>query len=180
MRILILTAALASLAACNPPDTATSLDQPCAGAASRAWDAAGATLIISTVATGATCTAASAELKVVDDQNQILFQQTYPAEHVMVLAGATDADNLQAKLEEWIADAPRTSSALPDWPEGAEQPIQGEFPFYPSEGVTRDAYLAARGADAPMWCFVQGMESQACLVLRDGAITDLGAQSFPG
>jgi hypothetical protein len=56
----------------------------------------------------------------------------------------------------------------------------GVFPFYPSEGVTREAYLAARAANAPMWCFVQGMESQACLVLRDGAITELGAQSFPG
>lgn len=180
MRSFVLAAVLLCLAACTPrPDDAASSAQPCAGAASRTWDHAGESLIISAMAVGDTCATASAELKVVDRQNQTLFQQNYPIEHVMVLAGATSAD-LQAKLTEWIGDAPQTTSALPDWPEGAAQPMSGEFPFYPSEGVTREMYLEARAANAPMWCFVQGMESQACLVLRDGRLTDLGAQSFPG
>lgn len=180
MRIAIL-AALLALAACGPSDTTGGYSEPCSGAASRVWNAGdGQRLIISTMATGNACATATAELKVVDDRNEILFQQSYPTEQVMVLVGATSAADLQAKLERWLADAPGASGTLPDWPAGAEQPMSGEFPFYPADGVMRDAYLAARAANAPMWCFVQGMESQACLVLRDGRITNLGAQSFPG
>jgi hypothetical protein len=119
MRGVMLAAALAALAACGPRDDVTSLDQPCAGAASRTWDAGADTLIISAVATGSTCAAAAAELKVVDDQNRTLFQGSYPVEHVMTLAGAANAGDLQTKLDEWLADAPAATSTLPDWPEGA-------------------------------------------------------------
>jgi hypothetical protein len=181
MRFAVL-AALLALAACgsNESKGASGFAQPCAGAASRTWNAAGEMLIVSAMAVGEACATATAELKVMDERGGVLFQQSYPSEHVMSLAGAASAADLQTKLEQWIADAPGTTNTLPDWPAGAAQPMQGEFPFHPSEGVTRDAYLAARAAHAPMWCFVQGMESQTCLALRDGGVIDLGAQQFPG
>jgi hypothetical protein len=31
-----------------------------------------------------------------------------------------------------------------------------------------------------LFCFVQGMESLACLALQDGALVKVGVQAFPG
>lgn len=74
----------------------------------------------------------------------------------------------------------QTSSALPEWPANADSPQNGEFPFYPAEGVTRDLYNQVRDANVPLYCYVQGMESSNCLALRDGALESVGVQSFPG
>lgn len=58
--------------------------------------------------------------------------------------------------------------------------MSGEFPFYVEEGLDRAAYEAVRGRDAPMFCYIQGMESAACLALEDGRLAKIGVQSFPG
>jgi hypothetical protein len=39
---------------------------------------------------------------------------------------------------------------------------------------------AARAARLPVFCYVQGMESMACVMWKDGGITKLGVQLFPG
>lgn len=90
---------------------------------------------------------------------------------------------MQAALAEWIDPARnttlQTSSALPEWPASTEFPTNGEFPFYP-EGFTREAYNALRAAHLPLYCYVQGMESMACIVYGDGGVDKVGVQTFPG
>jgi hypothetical protein len=102
----------------------------------------------------------------------------------MVLAQAHDQDAMRTALNEWIDPAHnttmQTTSALPDWPANADAPASGEFPFYPESYVDRDSYIALREADVPLLCYVQGMESMACLALRDGQLEKVGVQSFPG
>jgi hypothetical protein len=73
-----------------------------------------------------------------------------------------------------------TTKALPEWKAKDDFPINGEFMFYVEEGIDRAAYDVIRKADLPMYCFVQGMESVACLVLQDGGLFKVGVQSFPG
>jgi hypothetical protein len=31
-----------------------------------------------------------------------------------------------------------------------------------------------------VFCYVQGMESMSCVVFRDGGMTKIGVQTFPG
>jgi hypothetical protein len=63
---------------------------------------------------------------------------------------------------------------------GAEHPVNGEFPFYPEPGVDRDYYEKARALRAPVFCYVQGMESMSFVALIEGGMVKLGVQSFPG
>jgi hypothetical protein len=56
-----------------------------------------------------------------------------------------------------------------------------EFPFYlEPEWNDRVGYEELRARNAPMYCYVQGMESLACLALQDGQLYKIGVQSFPG
>ena len=90
---------------------------------------------------------------------------------------------MTASLKQWITrdDRLQQTGALPEWKNGADGPEAGEFPFYTNEGVKRDAYTQTRKANLPMFCYVAGMESEACLVLtKDGTIIKIGSQSFPG
>jgi hypothetical protein len=48
------------------------------------------------------------------------------------------------------------------------------------EGVDRDSYEQVRVAKVPVFCYVQGMESLACVVLKDGGMSKIGLQTFPG
>lgn len=96
----------------------------------------------------------------------------------------TDLASMKKALGEWIVDAAKarkTTADLPRWAKGKEQPMSGEFPFYPEEGVDRSMYEELRGLKRPMLCFVQGMESEACIFLDGhGDASKIGAQSFPG
>ena len=132
---------------------------------------------------GATCAEATATLRISYGADQTLYSQDFPTAQVMVLAPAQDNAEMETALTEWLDQSRNvmpTTAQLPPWPAGAAQPAAGEFPFYPEEGVTQAAYEAWRRTGAPMFCFVQGMESMACLAWRDGAMTKIGVQSFPG
>ncbi len=43
-----------------------------------------------------------------------------------------------------------------------------------------DLYERLAGEAKPMFCYVQGMESLACLVEFDDRLEKIGVQSFPG
>jgi len=102
----------------------------------------------------------------------------------MVLAPAQDAAAMRDALAAWISPASntimQTSAALPEWPGNADAPQNGEFPFYPEAGYGREAYNTLRSNNLPLYCYVQGMESQACLALSEGGLTKIGVQTFPG
>ena len=106
----------------------------------------------------------------------------------MVLSEAHDAPAMQEALANWIAPDdpahPSTTGTLPDWPQGAENPSSGQFPFFPNRDpeneISRDAYLTLSTGNAPMLCYMQGMESMTCLAFQDGAVINIGTQVVPG
>ena len=104
------------------------------------------------------------------------------ASDLMTFVDVKTTSAMKAALNEWIAQGGplRTAGDLPPWPPGAQQPASGEFPFYPEEGVDRDYYEKARAARAPLFCYVQGMESMSCVAIIEGGMVKLGVQSFPG
>lgn len=185
MRI-VLIAALAVLAACTqeaagPPGEAQTAEAAnnCPAQASASWDA----FTIEAVARGGHCAQAQATLTIRNANGDLAYAETYEVAQVMVLAGAESPADIERMLREWVSPpgaAKDSTGDLPVWEAGAEQPMSGEFPFYPEEGMDRAAYEALRRSDAPMFCYVQGMESEACLVVQNGAVTKIGVQTFPG
>lgn len=76
---------------------------------------------------------------------------------------------------------PMTSSDLPEWVEGLDNPdANTEFPFYPVEWMTREDYELLRTKDVPVWCHVQGMESMKCVAFDEDYNYEVGVQTFPG
>ena len=104
------------------------------------------------------------------------------ASDLMTFGEVKTVKAMQAALKDWIAQSGpfRSAADLPPWPPGAEHPVNGEFPFYPEQGVDRDYYEKARAMRAPLFCYVQGMESMSCVALIEGGMVKLGVQSFPG
>lgn len=187
MRLILAAAALALTSACTfvAPSSPQAADAGCVVSASTPWrPLSGTEFTVESGTIGADCAKAVATIVVRNVQGEVLWSEAYPTEYVMVLAPAHDPEAMRAALAEWIAPESnttlQTTGALPEWPANADQPQNGEFPFYPNEGVDRDSYNAIRTADTPMYCYVQGMESVNCLALRDGALESVGAQSFPG
>jgi len=93
----------------------------------------------------------------------------------------TDAAGLTKALQGWADGQADTTDTLPEWKEGDPSPDpSAEFSFYPEDGMDRAAYVAIRTAKLPMFCFVQGQESQQCVYLQDGGVQSVGVQTFPG
>ncbi|MDX2276498.1 MAG: hypothetical protein NW206_13695 [Hyphomonadaceae bacterium] len=186
--IFLIAAALA-LSGCEErvslsPPPAAAVEASCAARAVAPWrPLRGVELRASAETSGASCATASASLSIADASGKSLYAERLPAAQVMTLAYAEDARAMQVALASWI-DQTRSSfrgtSELPVWRPDDEQPVLGEFPFYPEPAFDRAAYAALRDRDAPMFCFVQGMESMACVALVDGALTKVGVQTFPG
>ncbi|WP_395645813.1 hypothetical protein [Terricaulis sp.] len=183
MRIVVLAAALALAAACTP-DAANQSAASCAASASTTWQAEGApALTIDANTSGPDCANAVATYVVRAADHSVIWAEIYHADQVMVLAGAANGAEMQTKLGEWVAFDNHTmasTSALPEWPANAETPQNGEFPFYPEDDVTREIYTAIRAANAPMFCYAQGMESQRCLAWYQNTLVSVGVQTFPG
>lgn len=114
---------------------------------------------------------------------EIARMETHRAMDLMTLASVEDAAAMETALAEWIDQTNpeyATSANLPEWAANAEAPMSGEFPFFPAEGTTREAYDVIRARAAPLFCYVQGMESINCLALVDGDLDSVGVQTFPG
>lgn len=146
------------------------------------WQADKQMLRVEAHSNGDDCAKAAVTLIVRDAKGGVLWTDSAPAEHVMVFAEAKTPGDMMIALAEWIAaDQPFPSTAdLPEWKPGANQPILGEFYFYPEAGVDRADYEGVRAARLPVFSYVQGMESMAVIVLKDGRMEKLGAQTFPG
>jgi hypothetical protein len=192
MKLRWIAPVLLMLAACGqkpaetaPPAEAAKGQGACAAQASMDWaPEGGGSYRISARTSGPLCNSGMATIEISDGGGKVLFSTEREIEPMRstVFAEATESAGAEAALKQWIDPAQNgdTTSSLPDWPAGAEQPVSGEFPFYPAEGMTRDAYLRLRAQDKPLYCFVQGGESQLCLVLDGGAVSEAGMQTFPG
>ena len=106
---------------------------------------------------------------------EVLDRQTYVKDQVMLLAWSGGAA-FQGALDDWLdhMNRPRPTSELP----GLCEP--SEFPFLRDENLSEADYEALRAGNRNMLCYVQGMESERCLILEDGALVDVGIQIFPG
>ncbi len=189
MRLVLIAGVLALTAACTfvastPTQSRTAAATGCGANASGHWQAdANTNFTLEAQSFGADCAKAVAVIVIRDAQGDVQWAEAAPAAHIMTLAQAHDVAAMQTALGEWINSSNHTiasSSALPEWPRGANGPQNGEFPFHPEEGADRQSYEALRAANVPVYCYVQGMESQACLALTNGALEKAGVQSFPG
>jgi hypothetical protein len=188
-RVAFLAVAACVLAACDDrvqlsPTSAAAHTAGCEARATAPWrPLSGMEFSIVAATRGETCAEATAAISISDTSGRALYQEQLPANQVMTLAYAESTQAMQVALAEWIeptGSTMRTSSELPVWSEGAAQPALGEFAFYPEMAFGRTAYDALRTRDVPLLCFVQGMESLACLALENGALTKVGVQTFPG
>jgi hypothetical protein len=185
-RAFIASALALCAAACTRMDneSAGQAAAGCNASAAAPWrPLSGAEFTIEAVSFGPDCARAVATLVIRNAAGEVLWAEAHESRFVMTLAEVRDADAMQAALAEWIEpsnNAYATTAALPDWPLNSDAPAGGEFPFYPGPELPRDAYLALRARGTPVFCYVQGMESLACLALDDGAMTKIGVQTFPG
>lgn len=159
----------------------------CAGTASTPWDGAGTGWTIDAFADGATCETAVGTLVVRNATGEPVYWTAQPAAQTMLLAYKTSAAELVAGLKEWIdpkGGKAQTADELPEWKAGAEAPGEAgaEFPFFAAEGMPREEYEKIRATKAPVFCYVQGMESVNCIVLEkeSGMLISVGVQTFPG
>ncbi len=183
-------AGLIALSACSPKaqEAATESASPsCEAISSTSWAASAKTkLTISASYEGVDCTSAEAALTVTDAAGKQLYTFSLPVEVARntVFAEADSAEKMRAALADWIDPAGNTTmqstSALPEWKPGVEEPGNDEFPFMPE--VSRDEYAKLRGENRPLYCHVQGGESMACLAYDEaaGAMVKVGLQRFPG
>jgi hypothetical protein len=184
MRAIVIAAALA--AACTPAAEKTaeqSTDAGCNATASAPWAAGDETITVEATSAGADCASAEATIKLRRADGGELYAQTFPASQVMTLAGAESAPDMERRLREWVSPpnaAPDSTGDLPEWAANETNPGESDFPFHPYGGMDRAAYESLRAADEPMFCFVQGMESQSCFWLDAGALRRIGEQQFPG
>ncbi|WP_417426082.1 hypothetical protein [Hoeflea sp.] len=140
--------------------------------------------LVASARTSGPCDAASIDLVVRNGVDEVVWSASHASTDLFGFDGIADADSMGIALGDWLGDYADNSSSsrLPEWPEGSDMPDAGEFPFYVEEGVSRDVYETLRTADYPMVCYIQGHESTLCLVMQPdaGALTNVGAQSFPG
>ncbi|ANP45334.1 hypothetical protein [Candidatus Viadribacter manganicus] len=187
MRVFLI-AGLAALAvaACTPAEEEHgALSEGCDARGVAIWNTpADPNASIEAITTGPDCARAVATLIIRNGSGEPIYSETHIPSQVMTLAQASTPAAMQTALQEWVDPASNTtmptSSALPEWPANADSPQNGEFPFYPAEGASRESYNQVRDANVPLFCYVQGMESLNCLALRDGALESVGLQSFPG
>jgi len=144
----------------------------------------GRALVAEAMSDGPSCVNAVVTLVVRNAAGQPIWTDSRIGSQVMIFAGVSNARDMARNLKDWLdqrrSALPRTD-ALPDWPMGAPSPTAGEFPFYPDGDVGRETYVKLRNAKLPLFCYVQGMESMACVALTgDGRMTKVGVQSFPG
>jgi hypothetical protein len=175
---------LASLVGCVGAEPSP-VGGDCNVRATAAWSVAGPGYTAQAVSDGPSCELAVLLLVVRDPSGRPLWTDSARADQLMTFQGVSDKAAMATTLADWIDQEDsmmKRGEALPAWDADQAQPVSGEFPFYPDEGVDRDLYEKIRSANGPLFCYVQGMESMACVSLdpATGEMTKVGAQSFPG
>jgi hypothetical protein len=202
-RLAIAAALLALLAGCGPkqPQAASAagaspqavLAAPTGGPADaascglrveRPWvERAGQRYTLAAASEGAICDIAVATLTIRDTSGAQLHAWSGAARDLFGLKDATDPASMTEALKDWVDPAHTlypTSDKLPAWEETAGQTQSAEFPFHPMDGETKATWDAMRARRGDVFCFVQGSESQACVMLEDGRVRNIGVQQFPG
>lgn len=133
--------------------------------------------------TGPTCAQSVVLLVVRGSDGEVVWTDARPAGQVMGLTTPATRTPMAAALQDWIGYGARgeTTADLPQWPLEREPPTNsGGFEFAPESWIDRETYLEMRDRAEPMFCYVQGMESLACLVERWHRLEKVGVQAFAG
>ncbi len=159
----------------------------CASSAQTTWPSAGKSYAIEAHAFGKTCDHAVAVVVIRGPRGQALWQDAFAANTLAPLVGTSDAAAMTTALADWISQKNvmyQTTADLPPWQAGADQPMNGEFPFIPNpeNSDTPQTWEKLRNSKTPVVCYVQGMESMGCFMLekKAGTLTRIGTQLFPG
>ena len=155
----------------------------CAVAVSAPWvNGPTPRLRLEAISDGPNCAKAIAVITIRNAAGSVLFSQSYTADVLAPTSGVRTVVQMRAALNNWLkAGRDRSIHAfLPNWVAGADKPVDIEFPFMPDETITREAYLAIKANRTPVLCYEQGLESQNCLVYRNGDMEPFGIQMFPG
>jgi hypothetical protein len=145
----------------------------CTATVSRSWMKG---FTIEAFAQGPSCEKAVVTLVVRGKASAVLYMQAYDTGFLMNFSQSPPATpkQLQTTAKDWISGESFMTSA-------DKLVLDGEFPFTVNEAVDATAMKRYRKDKAPIFCFIQGMESGNCLVIdKDGTIVELGVQSFPG
>lgn len=130
------------------------------------------------------CSPAELTLSITNENGEAVWDDTGPSDQFFGFEDATDTNTMREALSLWIGGyaSITTTGTLPDWTASEDYPLLTEFPFYVDDGVTRERYMAVRGADRLMICYVQGRESMRCLSPTANGLDleTVGVQSFPG
>jgi hypothetical protein len=138
-------------------------------------------------AVGANCRNAIVILAVTDAKHKPIWNTSRLAEGVAVFSDehTVNGTNMKEALKNWVQIGLETktteASTLPDWPAGASEPTREEFGFFIDAEIDHESYLKWRKQKRPLYCFVQGMESETCILADDsGQVWDIGGMTFPG
>jgi hypothetical protein len=193
IRLAGIAAIAAGLAACGQANEAKAPAdvkvESCVAEAQAQWAATSKTTVqIFAKSEGADCASAKATLTITGPNGKLLHTFEAPVEVMRntIFTDANTPETMQAALGAWIdpksASILGTTGGLPEWKAGAELPGDPEFPFMPAEGMARDGYAKMRAQKRPIYCYVQGGESENCVALDEtvGILTSVGLQRFPG
>ena len=140
--------------------------------------------LVASASVSGPCNTANIDLVVRNGVDEVVWSASHATANLFGFDGIEDTDSMGVALGDWLGDYADSSSSsrLPEWPEGADMPDGGEFPFYVAEGIEQPTYEAIRIGNYPMICYIQGQESSLCLIRRPRVKTliNVGAQSFPG
>ena len=182
-KYLVIAAVLAALIFVTPFLYFADAAPGCDARAAQPWvTGRGVAHHVEAFSNGPTCAHAVVTIIVRAPNGMPLLSDSMPAAQVMIFAGLKARSEVKAALKDWMTQTHlfKSSSDLPVWKKGEAAPSSGEFAFYPDESVDRDFYEQVRAAKVPVFCYVQGMESLACTVLKDGGMSKIGLQTFPG
>lgn len=154
----------------------------CPATAERAWIDDGS---VSAIALGPSCETAALVLMLRDGEGALLYVGAHHPQDLFGFEEATVSPAaMTAALEDWVAGGwPERGGELPEWDDEAQGALGGEFPFYVEPWLDAELYNSIRDENGPILCYIQGMESLACIARYPdafGAWVRIGAQSFPG
>jgi hypothetical protein len=181
MRALLIAAALVAAVGF----AATAQAGGCNLAAAKPWKPSFGGRVWSSAAyvNGPNCAGAVGTIVLRAPDGKVIWADARPTAELMTFVEAKTPKKAKAALVDWLTQDDKFDSTddLPEWKKGADAPTAGEFPFYPEAGVDAETYAKIRAEKQAMFCYVQGMESMACIAIaKDGTATKVGVQSFPG
>ena len=159
---------IAAFAICG----ATAAQADCMVSNKRSWEG----LTIEANSSGPKCGSAVATLTLRRSSGAVAWTHAYDTTQLLNFS-QTPHDDTKAMtklLGEWISGEGFMKSA-------DRLAVDGEFPFSLAQDVEAKAFATYRKEKLAVFCFIQGMESGTCLMRgRDGGLTELGVQNFPG